>query len=462
LQRSITVTAAFAAVTVAVILNFLHVPYAESQVSRVVLSMLGSLLPLLVAYLAFGRFRQLRRTADLALVTALALLGFTNLLFGVVPLAVTETQTQFSAWSTLVGRLIAGGVFALAALTPVSKLSFERRGFTPLLILCAGPLAVIASLIMLLEDSLPNIIEPGFVEGPLALIRISGHPLAVGAELLTFSLFAVSAIAFTLRAERHHDELMQWFGVGFAFAAVGALDYALSPTLYTLFIHAGDFLHLAFYLFLAVGAGREILGYWQGISGLKVLEERRRLARDLHDGLAQELVHIWSQSRRLAADRAEPELEHIATGAERALDESRRAIAALTRPMDEPLDVSVAQAAEEVAHRAGVSLSLELAEGIAVEPELREELLRIVREAVGNAVRHGRAGHVTVSLADGPALGLSIADDGAGFDLEQARRRRSGFGLTGMEERVNALGGSLRIESAPGQGTTVKVEVPTR
>jgi putative ABC transport system permease protein len=71
--------------TVAVILNFLHVPYTESQASRVVLAMLGSLLPLLVAYLAFGRFRQLRRTADLALVTALALLGFTNLLFGVVP-----------------------------------------------------------------------------------------------------------------------------------------------------------------------------------------------------------------------------------------------------------------------------------------------------------------------------------------------------------------------------------------
>jgi signal transduction histidine kinase len=144
--------------------------------------------------------------------------------------------------------------------------------------------------------------------------------------------------------------------------------------------------------------------------------------------------------------------------AERALDESRSAISALTRPMDQTLDAAVAQAAEEVAGRVGVRLRLNLDEGIEVPAVTREALVRIVREAVSNTVRHGKAETVTVALSSDNGTRLRVRDDGVGFDPSDGGG--PGFGLTSMSERARALGGELHVSSAPGEGTAIEVVLP--
>jgi signal transduction histidine kinase len=176
-------------------------------------------------------------------------------------------------------------------------------------------------------------------------------------------------------------------------------------------------------------------------------DERRRIARELHDGVAQELAYIVAESSG-----------SLAAAAERALDESRRAIAALTRPVDEPLEVALVQAAEEVAGRVGVQLRIEVGRGAQVSPDEREALIRIVREAITNAGRHGGAENVSVELSNGNGTLLRIADDGSGFDTRHTRV--GGFGLVSMRERTEALGGRFKLSSDAGEGTRIEVRLP--
>ena len=145
--------------------------------------------------------------------------------------------------------------------------------------------------------------------------------------------------------------------------------------------------------------------------------------------------------------------------AQRARDLSRGAIATLTRPLDEPLAEILAEVAEEVAGRAGIRLDFDLEADIRVSPAAREALVRIVREAVTNAARHGRATRARITLSNGHGVRLLIRDDGVGLGAE-ARRRAGGYGLTSMEERARELGGALRVSSRPDSGTEIEVVLP--
>ena len=188
-------------------------------------------------------------------------------------------------------------------------------------------------------------------------------------------------------------------------------------------------------------------------------DERRRIARELHDGLAQELAYLVTQAKLLA--RSHPkieELRRLEASAQRALDETRSAISGLTNGAGS-LAEAIEVAAEEVAHREGVRVELDLDREVDAPPTVRDAMVRIVREATTNAIRHGRAGTVTVRLAGGDRIRLEVIDDGAGFSpsVEPGPGR---FGLQSMTERAHALDGELRVLSTPGQGTTVEVTVP--
>ena len=193
-----------------------------------------------------------------------------------------------------------------------------------------------------------------------------------------------------------------------------------------------------------------------------VERERRRIARDIHDSLAQDLAFIAARVRALERDpAASVRLDHLAIAATRALEHSRTTISTLTRPLDEPLDAALARNATEVAERHGGHADLHLQPGVVVPPATRESLVMILREAVANAMRHGRAGSVDVSLSQQSWLRLRVTDDGRGFDAAaRAARPDAGFGLQSMEERAQALGGGLVVRSAPGAGTTIEVALP--
>jgi NarL family two-component system sensor histidine kinase LiaS len=154
-----------------------------------------------------------------------------------------------------------------------------------------------------------------------------------------------------------------------------------------------------------------------------------------------------------------PAASQIMESLQRALDESRGAISALSRPVYEPLHIALAHAADEVAGRLGARLELDLEEGVAVSAAWEEALPQILREALVNAVRHGRARRVAVHLRDQDGIWLRISDDGEGFDHSQPRSAAS-FGLTSVKERTESLGGEFKLSSAPGQGTSVEILVP--
>jgi signal transduction histidine kinase len=422
----------------------------------------AGLVALLAAYLILGRFRRGYGVRDLALASSLAVFAVVNLLFAAVPAALAEEPPgRFATWAALAGRLLAASLFAAAALAWDRRLRLSRRQ-----LLGAGAgvtvsLGMIAAAAAAFSPSLPLGVDPESSPDGGSTSLLVGHPTVHAAQLASLGLFLLAAWGFMRHSERAEDDFSAWLAPGAALAAFASLNYFLFPSLYTPWVSTGDLLRLASYVVLLAAAAREIGGYWRGLADAAVLEERRRVARDLHDGLAQELAFIVTRGRRLLADVEDREdLEAICTASERALDESRRAIAMLSRPFDEPLALILAQVAEEVAGRMGLRLQSELEEGIVVPPATREALLRIVREAVTNSARHGRATVARIELTNRRGLHLRVADNGVGFDPSAVRSGGHGFGLISIEERTRQLGGSVRIDSSPERGTSIEVVIP--
>ena len=207
-----------------------------------------------------------------------------------------------------------------------------------------------------------------------------------------------------------------------------------------------------------------------------VLEERERLAREIHDTLAQGFTSIVLQLQAAEAawaagsPDARPHLEQARRTASENLAEARRLVWAL---QPEPLgEASLAEAlvrlTDRLAEEHGVEATTRITGRRRPLPTPTEvALLRVTQEALANVRRHARAGRVTVTLSymEDVAV-LDVQDDGVGFDPRSAGRagaaapEEGGFGLAAMRQRVDRLGGSLVVESAPGAGTTLVVELP--
>lgn len=215
----------------------------------------------------------------------------------------------------------------------------------------------------------------------------------------------------------------------------------------------GPFLFVALVLLLAHAAA---LGHRRAVAAA-VARERRRMARELHDGVAQELAFIGTECSRLGLD---PGLHGIAEAAQRGLAESRRAILALRRPVAASLAEELEQVAHHAADRAGLRLDLRLARGVDLAPAARSELSRVVQESIANAARHAGATSVCVELSVERGTRLAVSDDGAGFGPDPPEAVPPGFGVLGMRERVAALGGELHIVSRRRRGTRVEVLLP--
>jgi signal transduction histidine kinase len=308
----------------------------------------------------------------------------------------------------------------------------------------------------LLAPVLPSGIDPDLSPESSGRPRVVGEPVVLAVQLIAMLIYAAAAVGFTRRAKQTGDELMTWLAVATTLLAFARLNYFLFPSIYSEWVYTGDFLRLAGYLVVLTGVCREIFGYQRVLAEAAVHRERRRIARQLHDGLAQELAFITSHAGRFADSDDSWLARHIARAAERALDESRLAITTLTRPVDALLDESIAQAAEDVAGRAGVRLELDLAKGVEAPDSVHDALTRIVREAITNAVRHGDARALAVRLSVDDGLRLTIEDDGSGLSPQT----RQGFGLLSMRERADGLGGTLEVSPGRERGVRIVVRVP--
>jgi signal transduction histidine kinase len=408
------------------------------------------------ALLLLGRFWRTGFVDELILSAGLSLLALSNLAFNALPAVFHLESTRASTWGTLFTGTFAAVLICLAALLPRRQLNAGRRW--PFVIY-GSVLAVAAAgalLIVVYENRLPPGATLSHSAGGLA--HLVAHPAVVTTQLYLTLLYLLAALGFARRYRLTGDELSGWLLVACIFSAAARVNYAFHPPLYPTRVYPGDVFRLGFYLALLIGAAREIASYWTSTIAAASLEERRRLARDVHDGLAQEIAFIGRNARLLREQGAEPQLvERILSAVARAQEESRRVIGALASRVDLPLEQALAEAARDAARRYGAGVDMNLANGIVLSPREREAVVRIASEAVTNAARHSGAETLRIYLERLDAgMRLGIVDDGEGFDEEHPKR---GFGLVTMKDRADALGGKLRIDSRRGAGTRVELEL---
>jgi signal transduction histidine kinase len=221
--------------------------------------------------------------------------------------------------------------------------------------------------------------------------------------------------------------------------------------------------------FLAITAGSAVstLGLQERLRRAALLEDRERIARDLHDSIIQDLFAV-GLSLQSASGRVASHPTEVAARIEEAVEQLDETIGALRRfifdlrpPMwaRPSLRRELADLVGQLSapYDARVSLDVNCPADL-LPPDLSDELVQIVKEALSNSLRHSGASEIGVRVGCGRSqVVLSVSDDGSGFD---PARKTKGMGLANMAERVRDAGGSIRVDSEPGAGTTVRVSIP--
>ncbi|HEV7396203.1 MAG TPA: two-component regulator propeller domain-containing protein [Pyrinomonadaceae bacterium] len=201
-----------------------------------------------------------------------------------------------------------------------------------------------------------------------------------------------------------------------------------------------------------------------------VLGERTRIAREIHDNLAQEMsaisvqLEVVARTMPSAAEPARSHLDRARRQVRHGIAEARRYVWDLRSAALEKNDLPTAltEAARRITNETPIQAQVEVNGTFRpLSQPVEDQLLRIGQEAMNNAVKHAQAQRILVNLVfDGPRVQLIIRDDGCGFDLNAGNGREGHFGLVGMRERAEQIGGSLSIHSAAGSGTEVVADVP--
>jgi signal transduction histidine kinase len=279
---------------------------------------------------------------------------------------------------------------------------------------------------------------------------------------------------------------LTWLGILISVSAAGlAIQFGLPEAVSFIILYSAALVFVAVFVIMVQQANearrnserllqelqaahQELQTYAGQAEELAVANERTRLARDLHDSVAQTLYGLTLQaeaaSRKLAAgqnDAVQAHLQAIGEDARQTLQETRLLIFELRPPILEQSGLAAALKAriDAVEARGGTAVHLDLQELPGLDPALEMGLYRIAQEALNNAAKHAEASKINVRLAkNGESVSLDIADNGRGFDPEAVPDGR--VGLQGVAERVAQMEGDLQIKSAPGQGTEIHVEVP--
>ena len=218
-----------------------------------------------------------------------------------------------------------------------------------------------------------------------------------------------------------------------------------------------------------VGVAIQNARLYQRAQQLGVIEERQRLARDLHDSVTQSIysVTLFAEvSRRMTlegnTEQVSEYLDELRETAQQALKELRLLVYELRPSLleEEGLLGALQQRLNTVEQRAGVQSDLRVSDEMTMPRSSETELYHIAQEALNNSLKHSGATHVVVEIQieDGEII-MNISDNGTGFDIAELQQVQ-GVGLTSMRERAQKLHGTLAIDSAPNTGTTISVRIP--
>lgn len=310
----------------------------------------------------------------------------------------------------------------------------------------------------------------------LLVPRFPGGPLA-NAEGMALRQVPVLLVALSLVAWEYRLAHVLRFALGVAVFEWGLIlfhPFNLSNLVFLFFItliRTISFIAVGIFINVLVTRLREanaaLAQYAATREQLAESRERNRLARELHDTLAHSLTALTVSLETAKAyldldpEKARSLLETSLQSARAGADETRRALRALRSSDLEDLGLRLAlqKLAESAAARARLDLELDLQNPLpSLRPDVEQTLYRIAQEALENIVRHAQAKKLTLRLACNGRTHLIVEDDGIGFDPRQAASGGH-FGLAGMKERAELVGGTLKIESYPGKGTKIVLEL---
>jgi signal transduction histidine kinase len=398
--------------------------------------------------LLVARFQQTRLLRDLLLLTALGAVALTDLIFHVLP-AYGWWTGGYGAGAGVAMTLLAAGAFVAVAFAPQRRIVRGKR-LLGLVALTAVGWGALGELVEVATG-------PVIGRGPMGVIT----PISTTAALICFVLLLVSAIRFAHRrgVEDAEAKLLTGAAILLAGAEFGTLQMPLVPADW---LTPGDALRAGAFALLV---GVNVFLYRQSLrqrAHEALTSERVRIARDLHDGLAQDLAFIAAHSDRLARDY--DAVHPLAIAAHRALATSQGQIIDLEASSAPTTAAALREVAAE-AHgrlRVRITVRMQAANQSEPSPAERAELVRIAREAIANAARHGKAKQITVTLGSRrERFLLRVTDDGSGLPAPgqpAAPTAGTGLGMRAMAVRSRRIGAQLRASRRYEHGGT-EIEV---
>src|SRR5438552_9111566 len=412
-------------------------PTFELPQVRLVLDTMVALAAVLVAVLAGVRFSVDGRRLDWLLCAGFSLAAGSTFCFGIAPVLGGEALHRREQWAWIAGGLLAGALIAAAAFARRRTIA-RRRELMQLLVVVPASLFLIWMFIDSFGGALPSLsatnahIQPPFLT------------TALGVRAL---LSLVAVVGFGLRYRARGNDLDRWLALGATLSLFADLHYVFTPLVSNHFVSTGDFLRLVAYAVLLVGVWRAIR---YAEFGRAVAEERARVAREIHDGLAQYLFAVSTHATMLetGADPATtiPQLKQAATAAQQ---EARFAILALSSASGTaPFDAALRRYIDFLTADGQLAVDLEIDENVRLAPDEQIDVFRIVQEGLANARKHAGARSADVKIEmRGDERVVTIVDDGAGFDDDTVA---TGQGLRNMKARSASIGGGFRLRSEPG------------
>ena len=417
----------------------------ELPEGRLVLDTAVVLAAAIVAILAAVRFLVEGRRLDLLLAAGFSVAGAGTFAFAIMPMLGGASQGTPDAWAALGARVLAATLIALAPVVPSRRIAAPGRMLVASIALLVLALVALWVLLRAFDGSL----------GALGSAARAERPLELSVTLSLLALLALLAvIGFGLRYRRHGEDLDSWIALGATLTLFAELHHVLTPHHSNDFVSQGDFLRLLSY-------GLLLVGVWRAIRfaefGRAVAEERARVAREIHDGLAQYLFAISTHASMLetGASREDivPRLKHAAAAAQQ---EARFAVLALSSASGSaPFDAALRRYVDVLTADGALDVELEIDERVGLAPDEQIEVFRIVQEGLANVRRHAGAKRAQVRIArEGNQRTVTIRDDGSGFDVE---RNGGGQGLKNIRARATSIDGVCSVRSRPGRGTALEV-----
>ena len=407
---------------------------------RLVLQTIAAFAAGIIAVLAGVRYAVEGRRLDLLLSTGFLVASVSTTAFAIVPALNGHPIHRPEAWAATLGRVFSW-VFIAAA--PFVR---GRSGPRALANTIALALIVLFAGWLLLRSAGPTL--P--MLGPQA-----DTPFALTSALAALALLNLLAlVGFGKRFYERREDLDRWLALGSTLMLFASLHYIFTPVLATSSVSRGDFLRLLAYGLLLVGAWRAISF---AVFGRAVAEERARVAREIHDGLAQYLFAVSTHATMLEQGAPpEPTIAKLKEAATAAQQEARYAILALsTAAGNATLDAALRRYIEFVTADGELEVELEIDPAVRLAPDEQIEVFRIVQEGLANVRKHANARHaeVVIGLREGERF-VSVRDDGTGFD---GQATEAGQGLKNIRARTQTIEGGFSLTSRPGFGTALEV-----